>query len=249
MPKLVLIDDGMESLSNILFVLESIKDRIFGFEDLSIITRTDIPHRVWSQDLLILSFLQFSRFNVPGFFDQIPHWMMVGPDRSLAYTAYKAQALQYCLMPYDAAELLHALRGIAHRLQLDPNIRFSGTHTVDPLLSEITLKTNKGKFTTFAIKDIVAFEANGDICYLVYYENPSVCRRVSLDINLASVEMMLPSQLFFRVHRSYLVHLAYVLPYGAYPKDVLALECTALPEVPLSRRKKLSFHNVMKLFE
>ncbi len=90
-------------------------------------------------------------------------------------------------------------------------------------------------------KSIIYVESEEKLCIIHYLNSSDKLRYKYINLMLGEVESKLQFQYFFRCHKSYLINLFYTLDYGHYPKISIKLKKDLT--VPLSRRKKLDFHN------
>ncbi len=90
-------------------------------------------------------------------------------------------------------------------------------------------------------KDILFFEAYGNISTMAIGSVNSIFNQRYIDISLGELVIKLSDHKFYRIHRSYLVNVSRILPYGNYPSN--KLKVSGGLEIPISRRRKLDFHN------
>jgi len=102
-----------------------------------------------------------------------------------------------------------------------------------------------GQKRTFNWNDIIYFKSDGYLTDLHYFEDDEV-KKASIDQRIGQIEEDLDFQKFniYRSHRSYLINLDNMMPYGNYPPDELRLKGDLT--VKLSRRRKLDFHKFYK---
>jgi two-component system LytT family response regulator len=88
--------------------------------------------------------------------------------------------------------------------------------------------------------DILYLEASDKLTLLHFIEEDiPVVKHINLLIG--KVESLLDSGQFFRTHKSYILNIVHIQEYGSYPKNDLLINGDK--SIPLSRRKKLDFHN------
>jgi DNA-binding LytR/AlgR family response regulator len=121
--------------------------------------------------------------------------------------------------------------------------------SADMLIRGIVLHYRKPNGTVFThnAADILYVEAEADLCILHFLDDQGECRKITLQKNITAIEWNCNPKTFFRIHRKYLVNMLHVLDYGDYPGISLHLKTNGTPvELPLSRRRKLDFHNNYK---
>ena len=99
----------------------------------------------------------------------------------------------------------------------------------------------KGGLMEKNIPDLLFLQADG-VLSIAHFITDDGTQRMYVDLPLCQLESALGNYNFYRSHKTCLVNVAKVLPYGEYPDVLLELEGGIV--VPLSRRKKLEFHNV-----
>jgi hypothetical protein len=89
------------------------------------------------------------------------------------------------------------------------------------------------------------------LCYILSEKNickafylcdlsPHELQSKYLNTMIGQLENLLSSKGFYRSHKSYLVNLSHLKPYGFYPGKTLTLHNNMI--IPLSRRRKQDFH-------
>ena len=76
---------------------------------------------------------------------------------------------------------------------------------------------------------------------ILYYLNDNIVIRRNLNLMIGEVSEICNTKYFFRCHRSFIVNLRHIISYGDYPSKFI----TTIngKQIPLSRSKKLEFHN------
>ena len=98
------------------------------------------------------------------------------------------------------------------------------------------------------INDILYFESQESLS-LAYYRttDSNNINQKYINSNLGIIESQLSAFGFYRSHRTCLINLATVQPYGKYPDVLLDLGHEIM--VPLSRRRRLEFHKVYLAYQ
>jgi len=131
-----------------------------------------------------------------------------------AIQAFKLNAVNYLLKPVSPAEIKHTLERLTDRKQLrrlhyPPDYRELGHHINDRRQPDkIVLKENTD-VEVVAFTDILFLEAMGSYSK-IYFLRAGVVKTKTLSNNIAGYEAMLPQQLFYRIHKSYLVNCSYL---------------------------------------
>jgi two-component system LytT family response regulator len=161
-----------------------------------------------------------------------------------ALNAIKYNALDYLLKPINIDELRQAVEKVNVRLaEKNINERLANFfHNQAQILdnSRIALPTQEG-LTFYPIKDIVNCEAEGPYTRFHFISDKSII----VTGTLKEFEQLLPSEMFCRVHHSYLVNLNRIHKYfrgkGGY------LEMDNGKTVEVSQRKKEGFMARLKM--
>lgn len=164
--------------------------------------------------------------------------------KDYAINAIKYNALDYILKPVNIEELRQAIEKARVRiLKKDINERLNNllhnqVHTNEN--SRIALPTQDG-LAFYPIKDIVHCEADGPYTRFHFMQIKSIL----VTGTLKEFEELLPAEMFFRVHHSYLVNLHRIKKYFKGKGGYLEMDNGATVEV--SQRKKEGFLQRLKL--
>lgn len=160
-----------------------------------------------------------------------------------AIDAIKCSALDYLLKPINYIDLLETIRKyddkqnkasqeVKLRLLLE-NIDTGGSE-----FNRIAFPTENG-FELLKTNSILYCEADSNYCKIVCLDG----RNIVLSKTLKYIEELLPSSLFQRIHKSYLVNLNYVNRFSK--GNELLLELTNGETLPVSVRQKENFINAI----
>jgi len=105
----------------------------------------------------------------------------------------------------------------------------------------VQLPVIKNILVDFSTEDIICIESDGHIS-VMHYETYGEKKKIYINKMIGEVEALLNGHGFYRCHKKALINMNKVKPYGQYPKEAIVLEQNIM--VPLSRRKKLEFHNM-----
>lgn len=162
-----------------------------------------------------------------------------------AVKAFKYNALDYLLKPIDPTELKLAIKKADDKPAFLPEQLQHLSELLEHRESEnnpvrIALPHAKGyKFISVADILYCESESNYTLLHLVSEPNFTVCK------TLGEIEEILPSSIFLRVHRSYLVNTKKIKEIIKSDGGFLVMENNA--EIPVSRNKKDEVKEILKV--
>ncbi len=160
----------------------------------------------------------------------------------LAIKAFRYNAIDYLLKPIDPDDFITAVQkakqqtdlGILRR-QFDQLMTTTKQKTFD----RITLSTSSG--IVFAeTKDIIRIETYGNYSFVFLVAS----ERLLVSRNLKEFEEMLPEPDFFRIHQSHIVNTSFVRKHLKDDGGYVVMSDNST--IPISRRRKEEFMNVLK---
>jgi two-component system LytT family response regulator len=156
-----------------------------------------------------------------------------------AIKAVRIAAFDYLLKPVDIEELRSAVQRIetfvsAAEQQNKIDILQHNISDQKKQFSKIAIHTLDG-LLFFNIGDIIHLEANSNYT-IIYFSNHS---KLVASKTLKEFEDLLPSDIFFRIHNSYLINLNYIKKYIKGDGGQVVLTNDAIVDV--ARRKKEDF--------
>lgn len=155
-----------------------------------------------------------------------------------AIKAIRYAAFDYLLKPIDIEELKTAISNINTREddQVKKQVDLLHQHIQQPrrLLSKLAIPTQDG-LMFYDINDIVHLEANSNYTNL-YFSNKT---KIIASKTLKEFEELLPDDIFFRTHNSFIINLNFIKRYIRGDGGQIELQTGAI--VDLSRRKKEDF--------
>ncbi len=106
----------------------------------------------------------------------------------------------------------------------------------------IKLTALRGEEWTVEVSKLCYILSEKSVCkaFLLCDKSPTALEPKYLNSMIGALESLLASSGFYRTHKSYLVNLSHLKPYGFYPGETLTLNNDVT--VPLSRRRRQSFH-------
>jgi two-component system, LytTR family, response regulator len=132
-----------------------------------------------------------------------------------AIKAFKLNALDYILKPISIEELKLAVKKLVEKLKNNRLLQeFSLYKNFSEQLSDkkeincLTIRTSTGvEIVDFS--KLIYIEAQGSYCNLIYLSDAGE-KSVVLSHSVADYEEILPTEIFFRTHRSYIVNIAHI---------------------------------------
>lgn len=157
-----------------------------------------------------------------------------------ALQAIKCSALDYLLKPIDIEDLLLAV-GKAKEERQQSTEEGTSQLKVQTLLQNLQATSAQGEqklllndkygMQVTQVKDIIRLKADNNYTHFFIKDQPPLL----ISKPLKDYESILPSQQFFRCHKSHLINLSYLLRYDKREDEVLILQDGS--KVPVSRRK------------
>ncbi len=161
-----------------------------------------------------------------------------------AIKAFRLNAIDYILKPISINELKNAVQKLKDRIRYKKILNeknSSFTELADQISSKakqhkITLKDNNNT-SIVDFKDIYFIEAQGSYSRIVFLKGQFV-KEMTLSNPLSDYEELLPSDQFYRIHRSYLINCAHIKQIVSDGHNSVIMK-DDLP-IPISRRRYAS---------
>jgi len=155
-----------------------------------------------------------------------------------ALKAIKYSAADYILKPVDIEEVKAAMEKVKNR-RSTPGAAF-------PDINELMLNIRAGAIRKIAVPssdgsefiavdDIMYIEADRSYCNIVLAND----NKMTISKNLSNIEELLPRDIFFRIHKSYLINLNFMKKY--YRTDGGYVEMQDGTKMSIARNKKDEF--------
>jgi len=167
-----------------------------------------------------------------------------------AIRAFRLNAIDYILKPISIHELVNAYAKLKERLRYKKLImngevsytELSGQVRAKIKNQKITLKEG-GNIEVVEFKDICFVEAQGSYSRILFIKNNTV-KEIIMSSTLSDYEELLPTELFYRMHKSYLLNCSLI-------KKILKDETSQVLirdniTLPISRRRFASFMDFLK---
>lgn len=150
-----------------------------------------------------------------------------------AVSAFKANALDYLLKPYDIEELKESVKKVTDKRRLLSAIT---------LKEEIYIAVHKNdRVQNINAKTIISLEAQNNYTLITTVDGQKhLVSKVLNDVE----ELLSPLKIFIRIHRSVVVNSAYVKTYSKIAPYTITL--TNETEYEISRRRRAEILDVLK---
>ena len=162
-----------------------------------------------------------------------------------AIKALQAEALDYLIKPVNTNDLILAIERFEIKLSKKPILnnkilpKLDSMPNGDEVLKKIALPTENG-YEFLKINSIIYCEASSNYCKIICIDG----KEILLAKTLKSIQELLPTNLFQRIHKSYLVNLNYIARFDR--TNSLEIELQNGKKLPVSFRQKDNFLNVFK---
>ncbi len=194
------------------------------------------------QPQLIFLDIEMPRMNGFEMLNELPeknfHIIFTTAYDQYAIKAIKYAAFDYLLKPIDIEELKTAIEKIdtKENTQTKKQVELLQQNMLQPKnkLHKLAIPTLEG-LLFYNISDIVYLEANSNYTN-IYFTNKS---KITASKTLKEFEELLPEDIFFRTHHSYLINLNYIKRY--IKGDGGQIEMTNGMFADVARRKKEEF--------
>ena len=160
-----------------------------------------------------------------------------------AIDAIKCSALDYLLKPINYIDLLETVKKYESKLHKASQqekllLLIENLDTGNSAYNKIALPTETG-FELVKTNAILYCEADSNYCKIVCLDG----KKIILSKTLKFIEELLPTSVFQRIHKSYLVNLNYVTRFNK--TNELLVELSNGQTLPVSIRKKEDFINAI----
>jgi two-component system LytT family response regulator len=246
--KAILIDDEQENLNGLRLKLQMACPMV---EVMAAFSQPDLALQVLSTNPPDIVFLDVEMPGMNGFalLEALPNRsfevIMTTGYSEFGIQAIKANAIDYLLKPIDIEELQTAVNKVAAKKQSDStldkkmdalsNILKAGQQQT----GKITLHSSREAYFVQVSQIIrVAAENNYSIFYLANG------KKITVSKTLGEFEDILTPQNFFRIHKSHLINLNYLVKLTKTDSPVVIM--TDGSEIEVSARRKADFLRMME---
>lgn len=243
---LLIVDDEEEACTNLKNILDRYIDTKIHVAGMAYNTReAEKLIKEFRPDAILLD-IEMPNENAFRFLERISpvdfEVIFVTAYDEYAIRAFKLNAVDYILKPISIPELKQAVLKLVEKMKLKKVLKSGGELSYQDIASQIASKTKSYKITlkdnniveVVDFKDIFFIEAQGSY-FKVVFNKESTVREIVLCGTLTDYEELLPSDIFFRVHKSYIINCMHVnkLLKDEYSHVVIRNEYT----LPVSRRR------------
>jgi len=157
-----------------------------------------------------------------------------------ALDAIKKQAIDYLLKPVRIKELVSAVEKVRAR-KMKSQVPESLLYTEEkaPAPKQIVKIPTSSGVDFIKVNNICRLEANGSYTKIFTSDKQSHLASKTLK----EMEQMLPSQRFFRAHRSHIINISFIKSYMKEGNGIILLEDGT--QIPLSRRQRDAFMTIL----
>lgn len=166
-----------------------------------------------------------------------------------AIKAFRLNAVDYLLKPVSINDLADSMMKLRYRINQRLFDKYNDTiiNVVKQILHKqchqtITLKAlNHIEVVTFV--DIYSIEGLGSYCKICF-NKAGVLKEIITSCNISYYEDLLPAELFYRVHKSYLINCMHIEDIVADETHYILVKCNQ--KIPVSRRRYSHFISFLK---
>lgn len=156
-----------------------------------------------------------------------------------AIKAIKYAAFDYLLKPIDPEELIKAVQRLEETTYNEQKTGILLNNLQEKKSDQIALPTKEG-YSFLNIHEIIRCEGDSNYCKIYMSQGEKHIATKTLK----TMQELLPSDIFFRVHKSNLININFVKKYNKSPGNTLTLQDES--EIEVSRRNKEAFLSKMK---
>lgn len=214
--KVLIVDDEKKACSNLKNILLEFVDPGINITAMANST-ADAEEYItkFSPDAIFLD-IEMPNENAFHFLERISPFefevIFVTAYEEYAVRAFRLNAIDYILKPISIAELKKAVQKLKDRIRYKKIIEDKNTTYIE-LADQVENKAKPHKITFRDInttevvdfKDLYFIEAQGSYSRVVFTKG-KVIKEMVLSNPLSDYEDLLPSDLFYRIHRSYLIN-------------------------------------------
>ena len=252
----IIVDDEKEACTNLEFILKEYVDADINVVGLANSTaEAEKLIRALSPDA-VFSDVEMPNENAFQFLQRIAplpfEVVFITAYDEYAIRAFKLNAIDYILKPISIVELKNAVEKLKQRIAYkkaliidENNISYSELATLvsnKARHQKITLKDNN-RVEVVNIANILFIEAQGSYCK-VYFLKDNNPREIIVSTSISDYEELLPADIFYRIHKSYLINCTHVSK--ILKEDAAQVVMKDKNTLPVSRRRFLPLIEFLK---
>lgn len=168
--------------------------------------------------------------------DQVFEVIFITAHENYALDAIRHKALDYILKPIGHISLMEAIKRAESRLQERTHAATSPEKSEDEtyLAHKLAVPTTNG-FEFISFEEILYLEASGIYSLVIKKDKKSI----TTTLRMGELETKLEEKGFFRIHRSYMINLAFIKQYFRGNGGYVVLDGDI--QLPVSRNRKEAF--------
>ena len=154
-----------------------------------------------------------------------------------AVKAFKVSAVDYLLKPVDKKELIAAIEKVKSKEQTAPQREFEVLLENVKQIKTIAIKNQK-EYRFFGVDEIMYCKADGNFSYIYLKDDK---RKEHTSYSLGKMEELLPMQLFFRIHASFIINRNFIKKYTTKDGGYLIMKDGT--KLSVAKSRKVEFDN------
>jgi two-component system LytT family response regulator len=254
--KAIIVDDEQDACKNLMNILTEYVDK--NIEILSLAhntTEAEIAINQFMPDVVFLD-IEMPNENAFSFLERIAPFdfeiIFVTAFDAYAVRAFKLNAIDYILKPINISELAHAVVKVKEKIrfkkmaQTHTEIDFNGlAKKIQTRIKQyqITLRDNN-YIEVVDFKDILFIEAKGSYSK-IYFLSGNVEKSITMSYSIAEYEELLPDDMYYRIHKSYLVNCMHIKKVMKEEENMTVLVKDTY-KLSIGRRRYTSFMSFLK---
>lgn len=250
--KVLIVDDEKKACTNIINLLSEYVDADIHVCDVAYSTaEAEIAIKKHSPDALFLD-IEMPNENAFQFLERIQPFdfevIFVTAFDEYAIRAFRLNALDYILKPISIIELRNAVVKLTERIKYKKILENSISYI--ELSNQVANKVKQQKITlkdgisieVVDFKDILFVEAQSSYSRIVFIKSGFI-KEMTMSNPLTVYEELLPPEIFYRIHRSYLVNCQHIKKIVSDDSNNVLIGQHTLP---IGRRRFISFIEFLK---
>ena len=166
-----------------------------------------------------------------------------------AIRAFRLNAIDYILKPISISELRNAVHKLTDKIRYNKIIATNTSYI--ELSEQVSNKAKQHKITlrdnnstqVVDFKDIYYIEAQGSYSRILFTKDKEL-KEITMSNPLSEYEELLPAEMFFRIHRSYLINCAHIQKILNDDTNYVIMDGNST--LPISRRRYFELLEFLK---
>jgi len=250
---ILIVDDEKKACTNLKNILHEFIDNSINIAGMAYSTaEAEVLINKLAPDAIFLD-IEMPHENAFSFLERIKPFyfeiIFVTAFDEYAINAFKLNALDYILKPISISELRNAIQRLKEKTKYKKFI--AGNTSYNELTEQVYKKARQHKITlkgtntihVVDFKDIYFLEAHGSYSRILFLKNKEITE-ITMSTPLSEYEELLPADMFFRIHRSYLVNCVHIKKIQHNNTNHVLLESNH--SFPISRRRYFELIEFLK---